>query len=78
MLVWLLYMGVFAKRGWIDYRRMIRRNSQLQSKQIASNVQITNGKRQLRALRTDPKEQERMVRKVLGYVRPNETVIEFD
>jgi len=74
----LISMGTFAKRGWLDWCRIDRQNAELQDAIDAARRQIERDERQIEALQTRPSAQERVIRQVLGYVRPNETVIEFD
>lgn len=71
-------MGIVSKRGWLDWRRMVRQNGELQVK--LADIRRNHGEleRQIRLLKSDPSEQERVVRHVLGYVRPDETVVEFE
>jgi len=77
VLLSLLGMGVFSKRGWLDWRRMVRQNEEL-TREIAHSMQEWDLlERQIEKLKSDPGEQERTIRRVLGYVRDNEFVIEF-
>lgn len=77
LLVSLLGMGFFSKRGWLDWRRMVRQNEEL-TREIARSTQEWDLlERQLEKLKADPVEQERTIRRVLGYVRESEFVIEF-
>jgi cell division protein FtsB len=73
----LVFMGIFSKRGYFDFRRMVRQNSELREKIERIQSQKVDLERQVIALRSEPAEQERVIRKVLGYVKPTETVIEF-
>ena len=74
----LLVMLLFAKRGVFDWKRMNERNQEL-SKQLGElRVQKHQLEKQIHDFQSDPLHQETIVRKVLGYVRPLETVIEFD
>ncbi len=73
----LVAMGMFAKRGWTDWQRMVRQNRDMHSKIQGLQIQKADLERQLIALKSDSAEQERVIRQVLGYVKPNETVIEF-
>ena len=73
----LVAMGIFAKRGWMDWQRMVRQNSELSAKIAGVQGQKADLEKQLIALRSDAAEQERVIRQTLGYVKPNETVIEF-
>ena len=74
----ILLNGLFAKRGLLDWRRMNSENEKIEL-QIAS---ATRAKQKLakenELLLKNPSEQERVIRSVLGYIKPNETVIEFN
>jgi cell division protein FtsB len=74
----LLGMGTFSRRGFLDWRRMVRQNEILDEKILALHAQKENLNEEVRALQNDPQEQERVVRTVLGYIKSNETVIEFE
>ena len=71
-------MGIVSKRGWLDWRRMVRQNGELQLKLAEMRKNHEDLERQIRQLKSDPSEQERVVRHVLGYVRAEETVVEFE
>lgn len=73
----LLGMGIFAKRGWLDWRRMVRQNETLSAKVELARLRRDDLERQTDALRTDRVAQERVVRQYLGYIRQDETIIEF-
>lgn len=77
LIVALIGMGVFAKRGWIDWQRILQRNSELQAQIEKVSFDKQNLERQVEALQSNPAEQEHVIRQVLGYVKPQETVIEF-
>ena len=70
-------MGLFGKRGLFDLRRMRNENHRLAQEILQTQQQNEALKVQMAALQKDPQEQEHMIRKVLGYIKPNETVIEF-
>jgi cell division protein FtsB len=77
LLLSLLGMGFFSKRGWLDWRRMVRQNEEL-TREIARSTQEWDLlERQIEKIKSDPGEQERTIRRVLGYVRESEFVIEF-
>lgn len=78
LILWLVYLGIFEKRGWLDYRRMTQKNQGLLDKLKTTAQQKKSLEKQILAMQTDPKEQERVVRERLGYIRPNETIIEFE
>lgn len=74
----LLIMGTFSKRGLIDYRRMVQKNEEL-ALRIDALVKSKQGfELQMENLKSSLDEQERLIRSTLGYVRPNETVIELE
>ncbi len=77
-LLLLVLMGIFSRRGLLDLRRMVRQNQELQMRLDQATLQRLALQRQLEVFKTNPMEQERMVRQSLGYVRKNETVVEFD
>ena len=72
------YMGVFDKRGWLDWRRIVNQNALLEHQIKSANEEKQALENKIRAIQSSEVEREQMVRKVLGYIRPNETVIEFD
>jgi cell division protein FtsB len=73
----LLVMGVFGKRGWLDLRRMSSENQRIENElsQVREQKEVLVS--EIRALQQDRQAQEHTIRKVLGYIRPDETVIEF-
>ena len=78
LLCCLFIMGIFSRRGWLDWRRMVLKNSEL-----ASEIQKTASARmlmekQIEAFEGSRGEQERIIRSRLGYIRSNETVVEFE
>lgn len=74
----LLVMGTFSRRGFLDFRRMRHQNSDLMEKMAKVGDQRTLLEKQIRMFETEKVEQERIVRQVLGYIKTNETVIEFE
>ncbi len=70
-------MGTFSKRGLLDWRRMVDQNNKLEHKVATIRDQKIDLERQIEQFQKNPEEQERVVRKVLGYIKANETVIEF-
>ncbi|MSP18661.1 MAG: hypothetical protein EXR74_03725 [Bdellovibrionales bacterium] len=70
-------MGTFSKRGLLDWRRMVDQNNKLEHKVATIRDQKINLERQIEQFQKNPEEQERVVRQVLGYIKANETVIEF-
>ena len=73
----LIGMGIFAKRGWLDWRRMVRQNETMGAKVDLARLRRDDLERQTDALRTDRVAQERVVRQYLGYIRQDETIVEF-
>lgn len=76
-LVLMVGAGVLAKRGVLDLQRMEERNTVL-SKQIDEALAEKESLEKLvQRLQSDTAEQERVIRLLLGYVRPGETIIDF-
>ena len=70
-------MGLFARRGLLDWRRIDHQNMNLGAR-IASARELRKQLQwQIEQVQKNPEEQERVVRQFLGYIKPNETVIEF-
>lgn len=78
VIVSLIGMGIYARRGWNDWRRMVLQNQELAVRIAAAHVQREAIERQIETFSTDRSEQERVIRQTLGYVRHNETIIEFE
>lgn len=74
----LVVMGIFSRRGLVDYRRMVERNSELTHRIEEVHQQRAAIVQQVETIRQSRDEQERWVRSVLGFVKKGETVIEFD
>ena len=70
-------MGTFSKRGFLDWRRMVHQNEKLNAKIEAAREQKGILEKQIERFQTQSEEQERVVRYVLGYIKPTEKVIEF-
>jgi len=70
-------MGIFARRGWLDLRRMMSQTQELRRQYDVAQLQRGELERQSEAFRADSFEQERVIRQALGYVKKNETVVEF-
>lgn len=73
----LCLMGTFSRRGLLDWRRMVNQNDKLNSKIVSTRDQKLALERQIEQFQSSHEEQERVVRQVLGYVKPHEKVIEF-
>lgn len=74
----LCLMGTLSKRGLLDYRRMVEKNSEMNERIGELGRQKATLINQLDSLKVSREEQERWIRSVLGYVKKDETVIEFD
>lgn len=77
LLLVLVTMGIFGKRGLLDLRRMQRENLRIERELIEARQNHDLLGHQIIAIQKDPQMQEHTIRKVLGYIRPDETVIEF-
>lgn len=73
----LILLGIFSKRGWLDYRRIHTQLKEIDLKIASAQSQRDQLIDQIRKVQTSPHEQERLVRSVLGYIRPDEFVVEF-
>lgn len=73
----LILMGIFAKRGFMDWRRMVHENEALTVKISALEKQKTKLERENDLLEKNAEYQENVIRQTLGYIRTNETAIEF-
>jgi hypothetical protein len=76
-IVSVLVMGIFSKRGLLDWHRMREENSSLSLRLSEVELQRERIARQVEALENNREEQERVIRQVLGYIKPEEMVIEF-
>lgn len=74
----LVFMGIFAKRGLLDYRRMVEKNQELQGRIGETDRQAKSLALQMEGLKSSSDEQERLIRSVLGFVHKNDVIIEFD
>lgn len=78
LLLSLVFMGIFAKRGWLDWRRIVKQNQDVHAK-VAEAARLHQRLiHRTSAFELDRERQEVLIRQTLGYVRPDETVIEFD
>jgi cell division protein FtsB len=76
-IVALLAVGVFSKRGWIDWQRMVRQDEQLQQRFEKTKLEKAHWETRLQGLKSNRRAQERTVRQYLGFVKKDEIVIEF-
>lgn len=77
-IVILLGMGIFARRGWLDWRKIAQKNEELRQRIELLTQQKQDLARQEEAFATDKEEQKRVVRQRLGFVSKDETILEFD
>jgi len=77
LIIVLVVMGILGKRGWMDLRRMHQENARLEKEIKEAQVNRITLAHQILSIQKDPQMQEHMIRKVLGYIKANETVIEF-
>ena len=73
----LVLMGIFAKRGFLDWRRMVHENQNLSVKITALEKQKAKLERENGLLEKNTEYQENVIRQTLRYIRTNETAIEF-
>lgn len=73
----LVVMGIFGKRGWLDLRRMESENRNLNAEIMELQEENEQMVRDIHAFQSDPSVQEAMIRKVLGYIKRDEKIIEF-
>ncbi|MBI1860253.1 MAG: septum formation initiator family protein [Deltaproteobacteria bacterium] len=78
ILVGLIVVGLFSKRGFRDWRTILRKNDELRARILEVETQKRDLERRNYLIQNSADEQERVIRRVLGYVRPQETVVEFD
>ncbi len=71
-------MGIFSRRGWLDWQRMEQKNTELETRVGELSEQKDRLERRFRAFRTDHQFQERILRERLGYIRSDEKVIPFE
>ncbi len=74
----LVGVGIFSKRGLRDWRIMGRKNDELKARIQEVEGQKRDLERKNYLLQNSSDEQERVIRRVLGYVRPNEQVVELE
>ena len=77
LIIVLLFMGMFGKRGLMDLRRMNSENQRISEEYQKLKEQNEELAFQIEALQKDKQVQEHTIRKVLGYIKPDETIIEF-
>lgn len=78
LLLGLVGAGLFSKRGFRDWRIMVRKNDELRARIQEVELQKRDLERRNFLLQSSADEQERVIRRVLGYVRPTELVVELE
>ena len=67
----------FAPDGWQQRQKVRDDLKQLKNENLQLETQITTLKQEIRALRTNPKYQERTIRNELGYVKKDDIILEL-
>lgn len=73
----LALMGIFAKRGYLDWRSMVKHNAELERQIETARLSLDELEKQIHALETSTFAQEQAVRQHLGYLRKEELVVEL-
>ena len=73
-----LFAGLFFLRTYGELRGLQAQRQESERRLADLELRITEEKRTLERLRTDPAFVERMIRKNLGYARPDEVVFRFE
>ena len=73
----LIAMGIFARRGWMDWQRMVRQDDQMLQRLDRTKLEKVHWETRLQGLKSNRRAQERAVRQYLGFVKKDEIVIEF-
>jgi len=71
-------MGVFSKRGVVDLKQLTKKNSELERRVELAKLRKYDLEKQIQSFENNQEAQERVVRQVLGYVRKDELVFEFN
>lgn len=73
-----VFMGFFSRRGWLDYLRVEKQNKEIEEKIARYTLEKAYLEKKIRALKQDPRVQEKVIRQGLGFVREGDILIEFD
>jgi cell division protein FtsB len=73
----LLGAGIFAKRGYLDWAQMRAKNAELEAAIGELSRQRAALDNRMERFERDPRERERLVRSSLGYLKRDETAVEF-
>ncbi len=76
-IVSLLLLAIFGKRGILDWGKVAKRNEQLLVKIELLEKQKNELNRRINLLNKDTYFQEMTIRKILGYIKNDEIIIEF-
>jgi len=77
LLFLLVVMGLFGQRGWLDLKRMENENRRIEIQMVELVKQTQRLENEINGLSKDQQIQENTIRKDLGYIRPDEIIIEF-
>lgn len=77
LLISITLVGVYAKRGLRDWRRMTAENERIATEIAAQKTEKESLERRIAAIKSNRQAQELLVRQMLGFVREEEWVIEF-
>ncbi|MBY0370076.1 hypothetical protein K2X33_05280 [bacterium] len=73
----LVFMGIFARRGWMDWQRMQTHNIEIADRREKALQEFDDMRLLLKGLEGSTLAQEQAVRQHLGYLRKEELVIEI-
>lgn len=73
----LVLAGIFSKRGYLDWSQMRAKNAELEAVIGELSRQRAALDNRMERFESDPRERERLVRQTLGYLKSNETAVEF-
>lgn len=74
----LIVMGIFSRRGGLDWWRMQEKNASLEREMESLRTQKAELNTRIARFKESREEQRRVIRHRLGYVSKDELVIEFE
>lgn len=77
LLLALVAAGVFSKRGYLDWSQMRVKNGELEETIAELSRQRAALDNRMERFENDPRERERLIRSSLGYLKSDETAVEF-
>lgn len=77
IILFILYFTVFGERGLLRIYRLTEEKKDLEKKARESKAENDRLKREIEALKTDPRYLENLARKDFGLVRKNEIIYQF-